>query len=185
MCQDEIKRIIIKQGAGVPTIPVSSDHRNGDWLATDVYVGEFYQDTNTGILYNRDATGIRVEGTGATYLEVDVSSAEALAIFTTAKPILSAPGAGLYYKYTAVLEQTFVTTAYTVSGGGDWYLNQGSKDYYFAKAAISHTSDAASQGTYYGFATPNTALTLTADSNPTLGDGTFKLKIWYTIETFR
>ena len=115
---------------------------------------------------------------------ISVTSAEALAIFTTPKTILAAPGAGLYYKYTAVLEQTFVTTAYTVSGGGDWYLNQGSKDYYFAKAAVSHTADAASHGTYSGFATSNTALTLTADSNPTLGDGTFKLKIWYTIETF-
>ena len=40
MCQDLNARIVIKQGSGVPTIPVSADHRNGDWLTTDIYEGE-------------------------------------------------------------------------------------------------------------------------------------------------
>lgn len=51
MCQDTYARMIIKQGSGVPTIPASSDHRNGDWIATDIYEGEFYMDTDTGIVY--------------------------------------------------------------------------------------------------------------------------------------
>ena len=38
---DETRRIIIKKGAGVPTIPTSVDHRDGSWLATDIYEGEF------------------------------------------------------------------------------------------------------------------------------------------------
>jgi hypothetical protein len=58
MCEDINARIIIKQGSGVPTIPASTDHRNGDWIDTDIYEGEFYQDTVTGIVYTRDATGI-------------------------------------------------------------------------------------------------------------------------------
>jgi len=58
MCKDENVRIIIKQGSGVPTIPVSADHRNGDWIATDIYEGESYMDTDTGLVYNRGASGI-------------------------------------------------------------------------------------------------------------------------------
>jgi hypothetical protein len=56
MSCDKTARIIIKQGQGVPTIPVSTDHRNGDWIATDIYDGEFYQDTNTGLVYTRNGS---------------------------------------------------------------------------------------------------------------------------------
>lgn len=54
MCQDQSARMIIKRGSGVPTIPVSADHRNGDWIATDIYEGEFYQDTDTGLVYQNN-----------------------------------------------------------------------------------------------------------------------------------
>lgn len=50
---DETRRIIIKKGAGVPTIPTSNDHRDGSWLATDIYEGELYLDTVTGLNYTR------------------------------------------------------------------------------------------------------------------------------------
>lgn len=53
MCYDEKKRQVIKRGAGVPTIPVSTDHRNGDWIDTDIYEGELYMNTNTGQTYTR------------------------------------------------------------------------------------------------------------------------------------
>jgi len=66
MCKDENVRIVIKQGSGVPTVPVSADHRNGDWIATDIYEGEQYQDTDTGIVYTRSSTGIEVVGGGNT-----------------------------------------------------------------------------------------------------------------------
>ena len=48
---DETRRIIIKKGTGVPTIPTSADHRDGSWLATDIYEGEFYLDTASNGLY--------------------------------------------------------------------------------------------------------------------------------------
>lgn len=48
-------RFGVKQGSGVPTIPASSDHQDGTWLATDIYEGEMYQDTDTGLVYTRDA----------------------------------------------------------------------------------------------------------------------------------
>lgn len=55
---DEFKRMVIKRGSGLPTIPVSDSHENGDWLETDIYEGEFYQNTDTGIVYQRSGTAI-------------------------------------------------------------------------------------------------------------------------------
>jgi len=48
---DETRRIIFKVGTGIATIPVSADHRNGDWLETDIYDGELYMDDATGNVY--------------------------------------------------------------------------------------------------------------------------------------
>lgn len=64
MCEDKKARIIIKQGNGVPTIPASSDHRNGDWIATDIYEGEQYLDLDTGVTYTRNGSGIITVGNG-------------------------------------------------------------------------------------------------------------------------
>ena len=52
---DETRRIIIKKGAGTPTIPTSNDHRDGSWLATDIYEGEFYLDTLSNEIYTATA----------------------------------------------------------------------------------------------------------------------------------
>jgi hypothetical protein len=48
---------------------------------------------------------------------------------------------------------------------------------------LNQTFDTTSTGTFYGYAKTNNALTLTSDSNPTTGNGTVKIKLWYTIET--
>ena len=61
MC-DEKKRMVIKQGSGIATVPVSADHRNGDWISTDIYQGEMYLDTDTGVLYTRNNTSITMNG---------------------------------------------------------------------------------------------------------------------------
>jgi hypothetical protein len=53
-----VERAAIKQGSGIPTIPVSTDHRNGDWIATDIYVGEMYLDLDTGMVYTRSGNDI-------------------------------------------------------------------------------------------------------------------------------
>jgi hypothetical protein len=64
MSCDQSARILIKQGSGVPTIPASTDHRNGDWIATDIYEGEQYMDTDTGIVYTRVGSAITQIGGG-------------------------------------------------------------------------------------------------------------------------
>lgn len=57
-CQDFFKRLINKAGNGEPTIPASADHQNNDWLETDVYTQEFYEDLDTNILHYRSDAGI-------------------------------------------------------------------------------------------------------------------------------
>ena len=55
---NETRRIIIKKGTSIATIPASSDHTDGTWLSTDLYIGEFYMNTTNGKIYTRTATGI-------------------------------------------------------------------------------------------------------------------------------
>lgn len=62
MCVEDY-RFVIKRGAGLPTIPASADLENGDWIDTDIYEGEFYQDTDTGKIYTRIGSTI-VDGSG-------------------------------------------------------------------------------------------------------------------------
>lgn len=51
---DTIARLRIKRTNGIPTIPDSADHRNGDWIDTDIYPLEFAMDVNTGRVYTRN-----------------------------------------------------------------------------------------------------------------------------------
>jgi hypothetical protein len=69
MSCDRYARMIIKRGQGPATVPPSADHRNGDWIETDIYEGELYMDTDTGIVYIRsNGTIITVDGpTAKTY----------------------------------------------------------------------------------------------------------------------
>ena len=54
----EYKRVVIKKGNGIATIPASNDHTDGTWLPTDLYVGEFYLDMGLDKIYMRTALGI-------------------------------------------------------------------------------------------------------------------------------
>ena len=58
MCTDARSRIINKKGSGIATVPVSSDHRDGSWIATDIYAGEWYLDEDTGFAYTRNGNSI-------------------------------------------------------------------------------------------------------------------------------
>ena len=55
---DITKRIIIKKGVGIATIPATADHRDGTWLSTDLYIGEFYMNTTNGKIYTRTSSGV-------------------------------------------------------------------------------------------------------------------------------
>lgn len=135
-------------------------------------------------LASNEKTTVGAVRGGYTTTTVSISSAQLLAINSTPIQILPALGTGKYYEYTAILKYTYVTTAYSVSGGGALYLNQGSKDCYFDRLTIAQTENAVSTGTFYGFAKMNNAVNLTSDANPTLGDGTVQIVITHRTITF-
>lgn len=71
----EYARIITKSSEGLPTIPPSASHDNGDWSPNDIYENELYMDTLTGFLYTRQAdTIIRLSvGDSGNIVEHDAS----------------------------------------------------------------------------------------------------------------
>jgi len=61
------RRQVIKRSTGVATVPVSADHRNGDWIVTDIYEGELMQDITTGLMYTRTGNEITRSDGSPTY----------------------------------------------------------------------------------------------------------------------
>jgi hypothetical protein len=121
--------MITKQGSGVPTIPVSADHRNGDWIDTDIYEGELYQDTDTGMIYSRTGSTIYAVGSTASYKVYRALISQASTNAPTAKvlentlsgtPTFGYTSAGNYYmtltgEFTA--DKTYVIADNFPKGG--------------------------------------------------------------------
>lgn len=78
--EDRVSRIIMKKGSGAATIPASQDHRNGDWISTDIYEGEWYRDEDTGDFYNRHGNQIVQFSQGLKEIKRTLTSAEILTI---------------------------------------------------------------------------------------------------------
>lgn len=145
---------------------------------------------------------------GYTYTEVEVSSAEILALQSSPKSLLPVAGAGKYYDISQViLEYTHIATAYTTTAK-DMLTVTDSNSYresLIDAVLLEETENIAviidlkdninfyNQATTTYFASKNTSgytvlnndLILGYDgTNPTLGDGTLLVKIWYKIKTF-
>lgn len=120
-----------------------------------------------------------------TEVVVDVTSGEVLAMYTTPIGLLPNPGVGKYYLIDYFIIELIAGSAGYVGGLG----------------AIIFTLDGMYQGTFpdiigsgvdsvatmfrMGVSTLiNSPFALTASENPTLGDGTLKVKIKYKINTF-
>lgn len=128
---------------------------------------------------------------------VTLTSAQILQLFTTPITIVAAPGAGKMIQVLSInYSLTFVTTAYTVGGAtaGLWYgtpagtaVDTNAKTILNA-AAASHVGQFA-PGTYTGTGqTPSNLANLavifgTVTSNPTTGDGTFRVTVTYITVT--
>lgn len=66
MATVEYARMVMKSAPGLPTIPPSSAHDNGDWDQNDIYEFELYIDSNTGLWYTRvGATIIPLPGSAS------------------------------------------------------------------------------------------------------------------------
>lgn len=82
----------------VPTIPASDDHRNGDWIATDIYVGEIFFNAADGLMFTRDINdNIVPVGSGndrGYWVRRTLTNAEVLALNSTPIELIAAQGAG-------------------------------------------------------------------------------------------
>lgn len=138
---------------------------------------------------------------GGTTTVVNISSAQILSMGTTPIELLPAPGAGKYYDWELILEYNHITTPYAnIAGTNDLFFNSGGDSTAFPVWILAQTEDV------YGFVscrqgyqadvnisyntgqvlTLNTPLTLTTSmaTNPTIGDGTLRVIITYTLRTF-
>lgn len=134
------------------------------------------------------------------YTEVSISSAELLALGDTPKQLLPAPGSGKYYDFSGIVfEYTFVTTGYNLVvplylTGADRGLIRPQLINEVQNVITSIRGGSADQnyldaGSYFPVVEKkylNSSLNLMTwdDSNPTDGDGTLLVKIWYQVKTF-
>jgi hypothetical protein len=110
----EYARILTKSSEGLPTIPPSASHDNGDWSANDIYENEFYIDSLTGYVYTRkgdtivlvSTTGVGFEVFHDTSLTGDGSAGTPLgvAIAPSANDLLEVTADGLLVNPTKWLE---------------------------------------------------------------------------------
>jgi len=136
------------------------------------------------------------------YIEVNITSAQILTLGSTPVSILSAPGANKYYEYYGEAEYTHVSTAYTFANDllgvlGENTYSGGLMHPGLINSAQNKVSQFTSSGPvdgttivaeYYGsFAkelNEGVVLTTLNGTEPTLGDGTILVKIWYKVRTF-
>lgn len=149
---DEVARMVIKRGSGVPTIPPSADHRNGDWIDTDIYEGEQYQDTDTGLQYTRNGNSIvTVQGTQT--LKIIITQAGVLAPTIDAQVNGLTGTMSLAYvnvgRYTLTSTQPDFTAGKTfITFGGNDTTGSAFKNVYRASTTVLNISTANNAGTY-------------------------------------
>lgn len=136
---------------------------------------------------------------GEIYTEVDISFAEILTMGTSRVELLPTPSAGNYYDVKKIIfEYNFKTIPYALVD--DWIQTFGCDNIFMPKGLIessfSRYAIGSSDGSgfidslenikYSNVTIPavNLELGTYADNNPTAGDGTIKVKIWYSIVTF-
>ena len=130
------------------------------------------------------------------FASVEVTSAELLALFTTPKTLVAAPGAGKVLQFDSmIVSYDYGATAYTIGTAGSFqvkYTDGSGQAVSEARASngfISASSDiiwmcpsinAASGGGGGGAANAPLVLAL-ATANPTLGDGVLHIRIFYNV----
>ena len=97
----------------VPTVPSSSDHTDGTWIATDIYKGELFYNQADGVLWTRGDSGIEcIQGTA----KLTIASADVLTLNSTPIEIVAAPGAGYAIEVlSASFKMVYVTTQYATN----------------------------------------------------------------------
>ena len=117
------------------------------------------------------------------YSEIVVSNIELLTLFSLPVTILSSPGAGKYYDFKVYMEYNYGTVAYDVINS----VRVVDDNFTQMSSTIDLTQINNEIGISYGLlngSIPNSSLKLYASVDPTVGDGTMKIKIYYNIVDF-
>lgn len=173
---NETRRIIIKKGAGTPTIPSSSDHTDGTWLASDIYEGELYLDTTNGLNYTRY---------GSTIVELFPTSTGLAGnefVFVFSKLDLPTPVSGvitLANNYTYFITKTIDLTGDRIVGGVNSVIIGGSSENCILKSTGLNSSTALITSVY---SLPIRNITITHGTALNLdGDGTTTALDWFGV----
>ena len=173
---NETRRIIIKKGTGAPTIPSSSDHTDGTWLASDIYEGELYLDTTNGLNYTRY---------GSTIVELFPTSTGLAGnefVFVFSKLDLPTPSGGvitLANNYTYFITKTIDLTGDRIVAGVNSVIIGGSSENCILKSTGLSSSTALITSVY---SLPIRNITITHGTALNLdGDGTTTALDWFGV----
>jgi hypothetical protein len=119
------------------------------------------------------------------YSSVTISSGEILTLNSSPIEILPAPGTNKYYDFKVYFEYYYGTTPYVAN---TIYLVDGTGKYVTREVDIQGPDDSILISNMYSFANyspvnSNIQLT-TPTTDPTGGDGSLKIKIWYNVVDF-
>ena len=120
------------------------------------------------------------------YSAVTVTSAQTLTLNSVPVAILPTPGSNKYYDFKVYLEYTYNTSAYTAN---PIYLIDNTNNRVSNEFDISGMTSSmvlvSNMDTQQKRTTVNSGLTLfSPTTNPTVGKGSLKIKIWYNIVDF-
>lgn len=136
-CKNTFGRIVKRYSntAGVqPTVPASSDHKDGTWLSTDIYEGEEFVNTADSRAYIRANNSIKEYFLGSLYggcktycTSGTITSGQIRTLHTSPVTVVSAPGANkVIVLEKAVHHYKYSTAPYGGVGFLGYYLKDNS-----------------------------------------------------------
>ena len=182
----KLKRSTI--AATVPTVPSSSDHTDGTWIATDIYKGELFYNQADGVLWTRGDSGIEcIQGTA----KLTIASADVLHLNTTPIEIIAAPGVGYAIEViSASMKMVYVSATYATNTSLELITagatnSQASTVIKNSASTIRRFADATTLASATATQlVDNAALNVTvASGDPTAGDSDITVYVTYRIIT--
>jgi len=169
-----------------PSVPSSSDHTDGTWTATDLYIGELFLNTADDRLWVRTANGVKeipVGGGDIKSKTVTLSSAQILDSYSTPIEAVAAVTGKKIQVISALCDYTYLTSPYATYTNLILIAETASTGQ--LRIDISGTSSRigsfTSEGANDNIVTGD-ALMLAADSgNPTGGLGSMVINILYRL----
>ena len=172
----------------VPTVPSSSDHTDGTWIATDIYKGELFYNQADGVLWTRGDSGIEcIQGTA----KLTIATADVLHLNTTPIEIVAAPGAGYAIEViSASMKMVYVSATYATNTSLELITagatnSQASTVIKNSASTIRRFADATTLASATATQlVENAALNVTvASGDPTAGDSDITVYVTYRIIT--